>query len=117
MGTSNKTYSLKAHIWSGHNNEQEINALDIAEAGFQPKIIFGSRIVHVPPTLEAGLSNLAPQQKHHSCFLVTFLRKRDLRSFHCMFYSYNRQPLSVDAILATGPPHPSDCASETQCTV
>lgn len=43
---------LKAHIWSGHNNEPEINALDVAEAGFHPESVFGSRIVHVPPHLK-----------------------------------------------------------------
>lgn len=42
---------LKARIWSGHSNKQEVNALDIAEAGFQPESMCGSRIVHVPPHL------------------------------------------------------------------
>lgn len=41
--------------------------------------MFGSRIVHVPPALEAGLGNVAPQQMH--CLLVTFLRKRGLEKF------------------------------------
>lgn len=41
--------------------------------------MFGSRILHVVPTLEAGLTEVKPKQMH--CLLVTFLRKRGIEKF------------------------------------
>lgn len=104
----------KAHIWSGLNNEQETDALDVCRGWFWHKAIFGSRILHVVPMLEAGLTKVKPKQMH--CLLVTFLRKRGIEKFP-LFYNCYGQPLSLDAILAAAPSHPSDYTRETQCTV
>ena len=79
MGKFYKIYSEKLTFGLALTMNKRPMPLMYAEAGFRHNAMFGSRILHVLPTPEAGLTEVKPKQMH--CLLVTFLRKRGIEKF------------------------------------
>lgn len=79
MGKFYKIYSEKLTFGLALTTNKSPMPLTYAEAGFQHNAMFGSRILHVLPMLEAGLTEVKHKQMH--CLLVTFLRKRAIGKF------------------------------------
>jgi len=70
MGKFYKIYSEKLTFGLALTMKRRPMPLTYAEAAFQHNAVFGSKILHVLPTLEAGLTEAKPKQVR--CLLVTF---------------------------------------------